>query len=250
MYPAFYDPAQRGRQVRRNIAQYLVDCHDTPGVTLQLLRGHDVWPRPLPGAEGTPRGRSPPPVRTTRRQPKLYDASVARMSMKPDGYAKDASADDATVFHGREVRKVSAARTAPASTMFIHLCRGQGRHREGWSAEEIEEHSGWMSDRGGGGRWRDGGVCAAEAGADWYRAKFGPEAFGLHHRFYLHLDGGDNFWLSAEDGCEGVAQSKQKPAFDFGGPGAREPLFHLQVRARRVLLYPSLSGTCNRITNI
>ena len=50
-----------------------------------------------------------------------------------------------------------------------------------------------------------------------------PEAFGLHHRFYLHKDGGDNFWLSAEDGCEGVAQSKQKPAFDFGGPGARNP---------------------------
>ena len=221
MYPALYDPAQRDAKYGGNIAQYLVDCHDTPGVTFNFCGGM-MFGLVLSPALREHLGEVAAAGPDDPRQPKLYDASVARMSMKPDGYAKDASADDATVFHGREVRKVSAAPHGSTSTMFIHLSLASGDDdAEGWSAEEIEEYSGWMSDRGR--RWRDGGVYAAEAGANWYRAKFGPEAFGLHHRFYLHLDGGDNFWLSAEDGCEGVAQSKQKPAFDFGGPGARNP---------------------------
>lgn len=46
--------------------------------------------------------------------------------------------------------------------------------------------------------------------------KFGADAFGLHHRCYLHLDGQDNFWLSAEDGCEGkVAQPRPKFRMPF-----------------------------------
>ena len=183
MYPALYDPAQRDAKYGGNIAQYLVDCHDTPGVTFNFCGGM-MFGLVLSPALREHLGEVAAAGPDDPRQPKLYDASVARMSMKPDGYAKDASADDATVFHGREVRKVSAAPHGSTSTMFIHLSLASGDDAEGWSAEEIEEYSGWMSDRGR--RWRDGGVYAAEAGADWYRAKFGPEAFGLHHRFYLH----------------------------------------------------------------
>ena len=43
---------------------------------------------------------------------------------------------------------------------------------------------------------------------------YGPEAFGLNHRFYLHYDGGKSFWLSAEDGCEGkAAEAKRRGYF-------------------------------------
>ena len=220
MYPALYDPKQRDAKYGGNIARYLVDCHDTPGVTFNFCGGM-MFGLVLSPALRAHLGEVASAGAGDPRQPKLYDASVARMSMKPDGYDKDASADDATVFHGREVRKVSAPPHGSTSSMFIHLSLANGDDVEGWSAEEVDEYSGWMSDRGR--RWRDGGVYAAEGKGDWYRSKFGPEAFGLHHRFYLHKDGGDGFWLSAEDGCEGVAQSKQKPAFDFGGPAARSP---------------------------
>ena len=39
---------------------------------------------------------------------------------------------------------------------------------------------------------------------------FGPQAFTLHHRFYLHLDGRNRMWLSAEDGCEGTPSVAKK----------------------------------------
>ena len=39
MYPALYDPAQRDAKYGGNIAQYLVDCHDTPGVTFNFCGG-------------------------------------------------------------------------------------------------------------------------------------------------------------------------------------------------------------------
>ena len=52
--------------------------------------------------------------------------------------------------------------------------------------------------------WRTGKRLEDE-GFKSFRSKFGDEAFALHHRFYLHLDRGNRLWLSAEDGCEGVA---------------------------------------------
>ena len=69
-------------------------------------------------------------------------------------------------------------------------------------SQEIAGYDGWGHDQGR--VWRTGDVLQSE-GFDSFKSKFGPEAFTLHHRFYLHLDRANRFWLSAEDGCEGVA---------------------------------------------
>ena len=51
-----------------------------------------------------------------------------------------------------------------------------------------------------------------------------PEAFTLHHKFYMHVDAANNFWLSAEDGCEGVATPPAPPRERRErGAGARDP---------------------------
>lgn len=62
------------------------------------------------------------------------------------------------------------------------------------------KYSGWLSDQQR--RWRNGSLLRSE-GFDTFEARFGPEAFTLHHRFYLHRDGAGAVWLAAEDGCEG-----------------------------------------------
>ena len=63
--------------------------------------------------------------------------------------------------------------------------------------------------------WRTGDMLESE-GYKSFRSTFGPSAFTLQHRFYLHLDRGSQLWLSAEDGCEGVAAAQaraRKPAW-------------------------------------
>ena len=94
-----------------------------------------------------------------------------------------------------------------------------GDDAEGWTNEETEEYSGWLSDRQR--RWRDGALLQSE-GFETFGARFGAKAFTLHHKFYLHVDAGNNFWLSAEDGCEGVATPPAPPPRDFGA-SARSP---------------------------
>lgn len=37
-----------------------------------------------------------------------------------------------------------------------------------------------------------------------FSKEMGKEAFGLHHRFFLHYDDRGRMWLCAEDGCEGT----------------------------------------------
>ena len=74
------------------------------------------------------------------------------------GYARDASADDATIFHGREIRGVTGARGGVS--MVIHLSLANGEDPEGWTSGEREDYAGWLSDRQR--RWRDGNVFAEE----------------------------------------------------------------------------------------
>lgn len=87
---------------------------------------------------------------------------------------------------------------------------------EGWTKEEVAEYSGWLSDRQR--RWRDRALLERE-GFETFGDRFGPEAFTLHHRFYLHLDGGGAVWLAAEDGCEGTPSPPAPPPRDY--PKAR-----------------------------
>ena len=77
----------------------------------------------------------------------------------------------------------------------------------------------WTSTPGGSQTGSAGGGTGSilvEEGFEAFRERFGPEAFTLHHRFYLHVDDTDEFWLSAEDGCEGVAQKARPRERDFG----------------------------------
>ena len=76
------------------------------------------------------------------------------------------------------------------------------KYEEGWTKEEIAGYDGWGHDSGR--IWRNGKMLEAE-GFDTFKEKFGQAAYTLHHRFYLHFDRQNRMWLSAEDGCEGVA---------------------------------------------
>lgn len=131
--------------------------------------------------------------------PVVFDASMTRMSKIPD-YRQSADADDISVFYGREVRKVPNAAGGRGFVLQLVSCRDDP---EGWSAEEVAEYNGWAHDAGR--KWRKAADHAAE-GNELYQAKFGPSAFGLHHRFYWHLDRSNGLWLAAEDGCEGVVR--------------------------------------------
>jgi len=81
---------------------------------------------------------------------------------------------------------------------------------EGWTAAERGDgYDGWGHDSGR--TWRKGDRLVREGCAD-FQKRFGPDAFALHHRFYLHEDLQNRMWLSAEEGCEGT------PASSPGGP--------------------------------
>ena len=101
-------------------------------------------------------------------------------------------------FHGREVRNVRGA--AGGMNFVLHLSADDDP--EGWTQPERQDYNGWGHDSGR--PWRKLAQWEAEGVTD-FREKFGSEAYGLHHRFFFHLDEKNRFWLSAEDGCEGYA---------------------------------------------
>jgi len=133
----------------------------------------------------------------TTEHPVVYDSSINRMSKTPN-YSQSADADNINYFHGREVRRVT---NAAGGMGFVLQLVSSKDDPEGWSSQEIQEYNGWAHDSGR--KWRKTGDHASE-GNEVYGNKFGPSAFGLHHRFYWHLDNQNGLWLSAEDGCEGV----------------------------------------------
>ena len=176
-----------------NVAQFLVDLHDNKGifdfcggmpfqlVLTEKLRGHLA--RVAAGEEAST-------------QPVVFDASKRRMSQIP-GYSKTPDADNVNVFHGREIRQVDGA--AGGMGMVLQLSHSEG-DPEGWTPAEVEGYDGWVHDSGR--TWRKGPRLEQEGFAA-FRKMFGGSAFALHHRFYLHFDGRNQLWLSAEDGCEG-----------------------------------------------
>ena len=185
-----------------NIAQYLVDLHDSKatfdfcgGMMFQLA----LSPKLRSHLETVAKGDG--------KQPVIYDASKPRMSQIPS-YSKDASADMVSVFHGREVRQVADA--AGGMGMVLQLSHTDDDDPEGWTAKERAVYDGWGHDAG-----RKWGL-ALEAPA--FVERFGKGAVTLQHRCYLHLDGQDRMWLSAEDGCEGVLATS---------PQRRQPFFGL-----------------------
>ena len=197
-----YDTAVRESHYKGNIAQYLVDLHDSKatfdfcgGMMFQLA----LSPKLRSHLENVAKGDG--------KQPVIYDASKPRMSQIPS-YSKDASADMVSVFHGREVRQVADA--AGGMGMVLQLSHTDDDDPEGWTAKERAVYDGWGHDAG-----RKWGL-ALEAPA--FVERFGKGAVTLQHRCYLHLDGQDRMWLSAEDGCEGVLATS---------PQRRQPFFGL-----------------------
>ena len=131
-------------------------------------------------------------------QPVVFDASKGRMMQIPD-YSQDAHADNVRVFHGREIRQVPDA--TGGMGFVLQLSMADGSDPEGWTAAEVAGYDGWGHDSGR--TWRKGDRLVEEGFKD-FQARFGPAAYALHHRFYLHFDRGNRLWLSAEDGCEGT----------------------------------------------
>ncbi len=200
------EPSQRDANYGKNIAQYLVDLHDNKatfdfcgGMMFQLvltdrLRNHLV---------GVASGDD--------EQPKIYDASKSRMFNLPN-YVKNADADNIAIFHGRELRKIPDAAGGMGFVLQLSMANDNERDPEGWSPQEISGYDGWGPDSGR--QWRNADVYEAE-GFKTFKDQYGPKAFGLHHRFYLHFDNVDRMWLSAEDGCEGT------PSIHRGNPISR-----------------------------
>ncbi|KAL7556490.1 hypothetical protein ACA910_009054 [Epithemia clementina (nom. ined.)] len=195
------EPSARESQYKTNVAQYLVDLHDNQmtfdfcgGMLFQLVLSDKLREHLFQVAAAS---SSSSDSQQQQKQPKIFDASKMRMSRIP-GYLQSAHADNVNVFHGREVRNVPNAKGGMGFVLHLSMASNDP---EGWSKQELAEYNGWMHDTGR--KWRKA--------LDWQKEgftnavdKFGPQSFGLHHRFYWHLDGQNRVWLSAEDGCEGT----------------------------------------------
>lgn len=188
------EPSKRDTLYRDNIAQYLVDLHDNKttfdfcgGMMFQFVLS-DKLRTHLEKVANTNQNDL---------QPKIFDATNTRMFSLPS-YSQNSNADNLTVFHGRELRKVPHAAGGFGFVLHLSLANDDP---QGWSKEEIDEYDGWRPDSGR--TWRQVDTYISEGFQD-FKEKFGSKAFGLHHRFYLHYDSQNRMWLSAEDGCEGT----------------------------------------------
>jgi hypothetical protein len=176
-----------------NIAKYLVDLHDARatfnfcgGMLFQLVLSESLRTHLAGLATGD------------ASQPVVFEAGAKKMALVP-GYSRSSVVDNVRFFHGREVRKVTNA--AGGMGFALHLSLANAGDPEDWTPQEASDYDGWGHDQGR--PWRNGEKLESE-GFKTYREKFGPAAYGLHHRFYLHLDPQNRLWLSAEDGCEGT----------------------------------------------
>ncbi|KAL3917600.1 MAG: hypothetical protein SGARI_007669 [Bacillariaceae sp.] len=113
-------------------------------------------------------------------------------------YCQSADADNIRLFQGREIRQVP---NASGGMNFVLQLSHSEEDPQGWTAEEVKGYDGWGHDSGR--VWRQGDQLVNEGFKD-FQETFGPKAFGLHHRFYLHFDSENRMWLAAEDGCEGT----------------------------------------------
>lgn len=186
-----FEPAKRDAHYGTNTAQYLVDLHDSKatfdfcgGMLFQLVLSEKLRTHLVDNGKDN--------------QPVIFDKSKPRMH-QIDNYEQSAAADNVRVFHGREIRKVPDA--AGDMNFVLQLSLADGDDPEGWTPEELAGYDGWGHDSGR--VWREGDRLEKEGFAT-FKNRFGSQAFALHHRFYLHMDGADRMWLSAEDGCEGT----------------------------------------------
>jgi hypothetical protein len=192
-----YNAKQRDAQYGKNVAQYLIDLHDAKatfnfcgGMMFQLVLSDALHSHLSSVAKDS-----------AQQQPILF-SNAPRMFHIPD-YEQSSQADNIRIFHGREIRKVQDAAGGMGMVLQLSLAADTANDPQGWTAGELADYDGWGHDSGR--VWRNE-IRLAKDGFPSYATQFGPEAFGLHHRFYLHLDSENKMWLSAEDGCEGTPQ--------------------------------------------
>ena len=198
------EPSERDSKYGPNIAQYLIDLHDNKatfdfcgGMMFQLMLTDALYAHLKRAAVSSQEAQ----------QPRIFDASKPRMFTIPN-YSQSAFADDATIFHGRELRQIPDV--AGGMGFVLQLSLANEKDPQGWTKEEIDEYDGWGHDSGR--TWRKADRYEAE-GVQEFKNQFGSKAFGLHHRFYLHFDSSNRMWLAAEDGCEGTPSQSPTNAF-------------------------------------
>merc|ERR1719491_2109945 len=152
------------------------------------------------------------------KQPFVFDSSHPRMHQIPK-YQKTSTVDNIQIFHGREIRQVPNATGGMNFVLQLSYSSDTDTDSnacdpEGWTKEEKERYDGWGHDSGR--EWRKGDQLVKE-GYTNFPTRFGPTAFALHHRFYLHYDNQNRVWLSAEDGCEGYPDSTTTPTSGIDG---------------------------------
>merc|ERR1719329_1204473 len=89
-------------------------------------------------------------AKSDARQPEVFDASKGRMSQLPS-YSRNAEADNARLFHGREIRQVPDA--AGGMGFVLQLSHAEG-DPEGWTQAEVASYNGWEHDSRR--KWRNG----------------------------------------------------------------------------------------------
>jgi len=169
-------------------------------------------------------------------QPIIHPSSQALMNRIPN-YLKSSYADNISIFHGRELRNIPKANggmnfvlqlsyadenggvvdessASDAGKGADGLWRGNAIDPRGWSIEEITTYDGWRSDSFR--KWRNRQLYESE-GYTTFTNEFGPDGYGLNHRFYLHYDNENRMWLSAEDGCEGTPSEGRSLMGKLGG---------------------------------
>jgi len=216
-----YVPSERDEYYQGNIAQYLLDLHNE-GATLNFCGGmmfqlvlSDKLQTHLKSvaADSSSEGK--------QKQPIIHPASQSLMSRTPD-YKKSSFADNIFSFHGRELLSYAdpsatlgeVSSTSTAGKGADAAWNGSPVDPQGWSKEEIATYDGWRSDQFR--QWRKCSMYEDE-GYSTFGQEFGNEAFGLNHRFFLHLDNQNKMWLSAEDGCEGTPADGSSIMKKLGG---------------------------------
>jgi len=230
-----YNPTERDEYYQGNVAQYLLDLHDE-GATFNFCGGM-MFQLVLSEKLQTHLKSVVDAADKETQQPVIHPAAQPLMSRIPN-YKKSSFADNISIFHGRELRKIptanggmgfvlqlsyadpSAALEEDASAVEVAgkgadaSWNGKAVDPQGWSKEEITTYDGWRSDQFR--QWRKASMYETE-GYSTFGKEFGNEAFGLNHRFYLHLDNQNRMWLSAEDGCEGTPSDGSSLMKKLGG---------------------------------
>lgn len=224
-----YVPSERDERYQGNVAKYLLDLNDE-GATFDFCGGMMFQ---LILSDKLKSHLETVATDNQQKQPILHPASQPLLSRTPN-YTKSANANNISIFHGRELRQIPTANGGMGFVLQLSYAdpdgvespdvpggkgadagwNGRAVDSQGWSSEEIATYDGWRGDSFR--KWRKGPMYEEE-GFGSFSKEFGNDAFGLNHRFFLHLDDRERMWLCAEDGCEGTPSGGRSLMGKLGG---------------------------------